>query len=414
MTARWTGRLLFATAAVTALTLVACAAARTAPQRGAQTVILVSLDGFHPDYLRRLEAPNLRALAARGVRARWMEPVFPANTFANHYSIVTGLYPAHHGIVDNHFVDPIDGARFRYTAPEARQARWWQGEALWTTAERQGVRTASFFWVGSDVDDPAKRPHTWKLFDNDVPNASRVDSVLAWLAFPAAERPRFITLYFSDTDHWSHQSGPGSPELAAAVLHLDSMIGRLVEGIRRLGVGDAVNIIVVSDHGQAEVSPDRVVVLDDYLDRDSVHALSLGSTINLRMRPGMTPERAVQALSAAPHVRVYARERTPERWRYRDNPRIADVTGVMDAGWLLTTRAALAAQRGDALRGAHGFDNADSTMRALFVAAGPAFRRGALVEPFSSVHVYELLCRILGITPAANDGSPDSTRAMLR
>jgi predicted AlkP superfamily pyrophosphatase or phosphodiesterase len=414
MTASRTGSLLVTAAAVTLLTLAACAAARTAPQDGRQAVVLVSLDGFHPDYLRRLDAPNLRALAGRGVAARWMEPVFPSNTFPNHYTIVTGLLPAHHGIVDNHFVDPVDGVRFRYSAPEAREARWWGGEPLWVTAERQGVRSASFFWPGSDIEDGRRRPSIWRRYDGRVPNETRVDSVLAWLRREGPDRPRFVTLYFSDVDHWGHERGPDSPELAAAVARVDSMIGRLVEGLRRQRQENLVNIIIVSDHGMASLSRDRLVILDDYVHRDSVYAISLGSTINLRMRPGMTPERVVQALAAAPRVHVYQRERTPGRWRYRDNPRIADVTGVMDAGWLLTTRAAVAARRDDELGGAHGFDNADSTMRATFIAAGPAFRSGVVVEPFQNLHVYELICGILGIAPSRNDGSPDSTRAMLR
>ena len=391
-------------------------ATRTAPQGGTPAVILVSLDGFHPVYLERHAAPNLQALATRGVRARWMTPVFPANTFPNHYSIVTGLLPAHHGIVDNHFVDPADGARFRYSAQAVSlQGRWWQGEALWTTAERQGARAASFFWPGSDVDDPAKRPSTFKVFDVSVPISDRTDSVLAWLALPAAERPRFLTLYFSDTDHWGHETGPESPELAATVARVDSQVGRLVAGIERLGLTGSTNIVVVSDHGMAPTSRERLLVLDDYLDRERVNAISLGSTIQLRpgARNPLPAESIAAALAHVPHLFVYPRAGTPERWRYRDSPRVSDVIGVAEAGWTLTTRAALASGR-EGSRGAHGFDNADSTMRALFIAAGPAFRQGAVVEPFSSLHVYELLCRVLGIRPAANDGSLDSVGGMLR
>ena len=413
MTARSAGKLLLATVAVTALTVATLDANRDIPQRGAPIVVLVSLDGFHPDYLERYQAPNLRELAARGARARWMVPVFPSNTFPNHYSIVTGLLPAHHGIVDNHFVDPSDGARFRYSAPDARQSRWWQGEALWTTAERQGVGAASFFWPGSDVEDPARRPRIWKRYDGRVPNASRVDSILAWLDVPEGERPHFLTLYFSDVDHWGHESGPDSPEVAAAVARVDSMIGRLVAGLRRQGLEDRVNLVVVSDHGMAELSAQRVLVLDDYVARGSVNAISLGSTINLRMRGALTADSVARALSASPRLHVYTREAMLPRWRYEGNPRIADVVGVPDAGWVLTTRAALATGRGS-LGGAHGFDNADSTMRALFVAAGPAFRRGVVVEPFQNLHVYDLICGILGLTPAPNDGSPDSVRVLLR
>lgn len=399
--------------AVTALTVATLGAGRDVPQGGSPIVVLISVDGFHPDYLERYRAPNLRALAQRGVRARWMVPAFPSNTFPNHYTIVTGLLPARHGIVDNHFVDPSDGTRFRYSAPEARQGRWWQGEALWTTAERQGVPAAAFFWPGSDTDDPAKRPRIWKRYDGDVPNAARVDSVLAWLTLPEADRPRFLTLYFSDVDHWGHETGPDSPEAGAAVLRVDSMIGRLVAGIRRQRLEDRVNLVIVSDHGMAALSADRIVVLDDYVDRESVNAISLGSTINLRMRGALSADSVVRALSASPHVHVYPRDAMLPRWRYTGNPRIADVVGVADAGWVLTTRAALATRRGP-LGGTHGFDNTDSTMRAAFIAAGPAFRSGVVVEPFQNLHVYELICRVMGLTPAPNDGSLDSVRTFLR
>ncbi len=402
---------LAAAAAVTVLT-----ASSPAPQALGPAVVLISLDGFRDDYFERFPTPHLHRLAARGVRARWMVPVFPSNTFPSHYSMATGLVPARHGIVDNHFIDPSDGARFRYSdTATSRRSRWWQGEPVWVTAERQGLRAAAYFWPGTDVEIGGVRPSRWKPFDVRVPNADRVDSVLAWLQLPPADRPRFVTLYFSDVDHWGHETGPDSPELAAAVGRVDSMLGRLVGGLERARLAGAVSLVIVSDHGMAPLSAERVLVLDAYLDRGRVTALSLGATISLRPAPrdGMPADSIAAALAAVPHLFVYPREGTPARWRYRDNPRISDVVGVAEAGWTVTTRAAVAAGRVPRA-GAHGFDNADPTMRALFVAAGPAFRRGVVVEPFTNLHVYELLCRILGLRPAPNDGSLDSVRAMLR
>jgi predicted AlkP superfamily pyrophosphatase or phosphodiesterase len=177
-----------------------------------------------------------------------------------------------------------------------------------------------------------------------------------------------------------------------------------------------VNLVVVSDHGMAALSRERVVVLDDYLDRERVYAISLGSTISIRPGTrgnGMPPDSIAAALRSAPHVQVYRREETPARWRYRDSPLVSEVVGVADAGWVLTTRASLG-DSGSAPSGAHGYDNTDSTMRALFIAAGPAFRSGAEVEPFGALHVYELVCRVLGIEPSPNDGSLDTVRAVLR
>jgi predicted AlkP superfamily pyrophosphatase or phosphodiesterase len=410
-------------AAVIALTLGSLLglAPAAAPQGGrgpaapvaGPAVLLVSIDGFRADYLDRFPTPNLHRLAASGVRARWLVPAFPSITFPNHYTIVTGLYPAHHGIVANAFLDPTDSARFRYSDPRSSTAsRWWGGEPLWVTAVKQGRRAASFFWPGSEAEIGGVRPTIFKPYDDHFPNAARVDTVLSWLALPDSLRPAFITLYFSIVDHYGHGNGPDSPQLAAAVDTVDGVIGRLLDGLQRQGIASMVNVIVVSDHGMAGTSDERRVVLDDYVDRNAVDATSLGPFIALRAR-GIGADSIVRGLSRAPHLHVYLRDQTPERWHYRDNPRIGDVTGVADAGWVLTSRAALATGRSE-LPGNHGFDNADSTMRAFFIASGPGFRRGAVVEPFQNIHVYDLVCRLLGLTPAPNDGSLDSVRAMLR
>ncbi len=377
-----------------------------------QAVVLVSLDGFRADYLDRMPVPNLRRLAARGVRARWMIPSFPTLTFPNHYTIVTGLRPARHGVVGNTMVDPADGARFRIGDTAAvRASRWWGGEPLWVTVERQGARAASFFWVGSEAEIGGVRPSIWKRYDGAVPNAERVDSVLAWLELPEAERPRFITLYFSDTDDAGHRFGPDAPQLAAAAARVDSALGRLLDGLRSRGLQDRVNVIVVSDHGMAPTSPERRVVLDDYVDRNAVDAVALGAFVALNPR-GMSSDSLRRLLAEAPHLRLYPRDGTPERWHYRDNPRIPALVGVMDDGWYLVTRAMLAAEREPRPGGSHGYDANAVSMRAIFVAAGPALRRGVTVPAFENVHVYELICAILGVQPAANDGDPAVTRGM--
>ena len=409
-----TGRL-----AVMLLTLASAAspaapAQALAPRGPAPIVILISVDGFRADYLDSLPLPNLRALARGGVRARWMVSVFPTLTFPNHYTIATGLYPAHHGLVNNTFVDPSDGARFRYTDTAAvGQSRWWGGEPIWVTAIRQGRRAASMFWVGSEAEIDGVRPTFWKRFDGAMPGAARVDTVLTWLALPDSLRPSLVTLYFQSVDHEGHESGPLSPAVDRAADSVDQWIGRLRQGLERLGLAGRTDIIVVSDHGMAPISPQRQVVLDDYVDRDSVDVLNLGAFIFLAPRGGANADSIVARLSRAPHAHVFTRDHTPERWHYSGNPRIAPIVGVMDAGWSLTTRADLARRRGPR-GGNHGFDDADPTMRATFIAAGPAFRQGVVVAPFRNIHVYDLLCRLLDLTPAPNDGSPDSTAMMLR
>jgi predicted AlkP superfamily pyrophosphatase or phosphodiesterase len=407
-----------ARAAVTLLTLACANPARAgspsaaAPHSRSPIVVLISIDGFRWDYLDSLPLPNLHALAREGVRARWMVPAFPTQTFPNHYTIVTGLYPAHHGIVNNTFVDPADGARFRYTdSVTVGQSRWWGGEPVWVTAIRQGRRAASMYWVGSEAAIEGVRPTYWKRYDGDVPGAARVDTVLAWLALPDTLRPSLVTLYFQSVDHEAHDSGPLSPEMDRAADSVDQWIGRLRQGLERQGLADRTDIIVVSDHGQASLSPERQVFLDDYIDRGSVVDFNLGSFIALAPKGGSADSIAAR-LATAPHAHVYARANVPARWHYEGNPRIAPIVGVMDAGWTLTTRAHRPG-RGET-GGNHGYDSDDPLMRATFIAAGPAFRRGVVVPPFQNIHVYDLICHLLDLRPASNDGSLDSVRTTLR
>ena len=402
-------------AAVTAVTLLfgGCRPSQPAPEPD-QAVVLVSIDGFRSEYLDRYEAPHLRQLAGHGVRARWMTPSFPVLTFPNHYTIVTGLVPAHHGIVGNRMRDP-SGARFFYQDTLAvRDSRWWGGEPLWVTAEKQGRNTASFFWPGSEAVIAGGWPDVWKPYQEDVPLADRVDTVLAWLMRPDSVRPRFVTLYLSTVDHAGHDYGPRAPETRAAVLAADSAIGRLVGGLEANGIARRVNVVVLSDHGMAEISTDRVVILDDLLDRSTVDAVETGATIMITPLDGDTG-RVLRALRAAPHLRVFPADSVPAEWRFRGHPRIPAVVGVPDEGWLLLTRRAFDTMRAArSTGGTHGYQPADTSMHALFVAAGPAFRSGQTVAPFGNIHVYELLCAVLGLRPAPNDGSLDSVRVLLR
>ena len=378
----------------------------------AQSVVLVSLDAFRWDYLDRPNAVNLRRLAARGVHAQRMVPSFPSLTFPNHYAIVTGQYPEHNGIVSNTMRDETLGS-FRISDSAAvHREGWWTGEPIWTTAERQGKHGGAFFWPGSEVAHAGVWPSRWMLFNDRFPNAARVDSVLKWLTLPGGQALSFVALYFSDVDHEGHSFGPDSPQVDSAIARVDSMIGRLMDGIAARGLSDRVNLVVVSDHGMAAIPPDHVIYLADYIslaDVDIVEASELGQ---LKPKPGKFEDVYAKLKGANPHLAVYRKAEVPARFHFNDNPRIAPLVLIPETGWVMTSRA-----RGTTwkpLSGNHGFDNQATDMGATFIAAGPAFRSGYTAAPFQNIHVYDLLCRILGITPAPNDGSPDSTRAMLR
>jgi predicted AlkP superfamily pyrophosphatase or phosphodiesterase len=379
-------------------------------QSRSPTVVLVGIDGFHPSYLDRPVSRHLRELARTGVRARWLTPVFPTVTFPNFYTMATGLYPEHHGIVSNTMVDPRLG-RFKLRDQAAvRDPRWWGGEPIWATAVRQGRRAATFFWPGSDVAIGGVRPTWYKMFDASVPNADRVAQVLEWLSLPADRAPSLITVYFGDVDDAGHQFGPDAPETDAAIAQVDSAVGAIMNGLKVRGLEERVNLVVVSDHGIAKLEPGQLIYLDDVIDASTVDVVELGPVLSLSPRPGAA-DTVYRALSRVPHLRVYRKE-DMARYHYGNHPRIPEIVAIADEGWVVTTHGS-AAIRSRATRGAHGYPPETPSMRAIFLARGPAFKKGAVVAPFQNIHLYSLFAHLLGLTPAADDGSLDSVKAVL-
>ncbi len=401
------------------LLLVACGG--TAPTPGPvpvaatrqrdQAVVLVSLDAFRWDYLDRPAAVNLRALAARGVRAERMIPSFPSLTFPNHYTLVTGLYPEHHGIIANTMHDSLLG-NFRISDSLAvTDARWWGGEPLWVTAVRQGQRAGAVFWPGSEAAIEGIRPSRWMKFNDTFANSARVDSVLTWLTLPAGQAMSLVTLYYSDVDHAGHSTGPATPAVDSAIARVDSMIGLLVKGIEARGLSGRVDLIVLADHGMTPLAPDRAIFLDDYIAMNDVDVVDWSPVGAIHPKPGKLEEVYARLKNANPHLAVYRKAEVPARFHYNTNPRITPLVLIADDEWTITTHARFAVRPPSG--GTHGYDNQLVSMGALFVAAGPAFKSGLVVPPFQNIHVYDLICNILGLKPAPNDGSMDSTRAML-
>ena len=397
------------------LAAVAFAACVSQEHDGPHPVILIGLDGMGWDFPEKTETPNLDRLVARGVRAERLVPIFPTKTFPNHYSIVTGLYAEHHGIVSNNMYDPEMDARFRLSDREAvGDGRWWGGEPIWVTAEEQGLTAAAFFWPGTESPIQGVRPTFWNEFDASIPNADRVAQVLAWLDLPEESRPTFVTLYFEDVDNAAHRWGTDHEETRAAIRTVDSALGWLLEGLDERGITDQVNLVVASDHGMADISRDRMIFLDDYADLSGVDMIDYDPVAALR--PATQEIDAVYgALAGAhPHLSVYKRESIPERYHYRDNPRIQPIIAVADEGWSITTRSYFNARPNAYTGSTHGYDNQLTSMGATFIAAGPAFKEGLIVPPFQNIHIYELLCELLGLDPAENDGSLDSVRVVLK
>ncbi len=393
----------------------------------APAVLLVSIDGLRADVVGTGLMPTLDALAARGVHADWMTPSYPSLTFPNHYALVTGLRPDHHGIVNNTMRDPALGAFSLGNRAAVEDPRWWGGTPAWVTLQRHGGHAATMFWPGSEAPIGGMHPDQWRRFDARMPNSARVDTALDWLARTDAARPTFVTLYFDQVDHEGHAFGPGSPQVMQAEANVDDALAQLVAGLEARGLRDRVDVIVVSDHGMARVPPGQREYLDDLLaarglPMAAIDVVSRGTAVGLAPAAGAD----VAAIEAAllgrhAHSECWRKAELPARWHYGTHPRVPAIVCQADIGWVLTTRPADAAAGAtdDAPKdapnartamahatGAHGYAPESPEMRAVFVADGPRIADGRRLPPFDNVDVYPLLMRLLGVPAEPGDGDP--------
>ena len=397
------------------LVLVGCATRAASPAAAdpRPTLLLISLDGVRPDYLGRGETPHLDALARGGVHG-WMRPSYPSLTFPNHYTLVTGLRPDRHGIVHNSMHDAALGD-FRLSDRTAvENAAWWnEGEPLWVTAENAGLATATLSWPGSEAPVRGVRPTRWLPFDKARPLDARVDTVLGWLSEPDATRPRLATLYFEHVDSAGHHDGPNAPQTHAALREVDAAIGRLVTGLRAHGVFDRTNIVVVSDPGMAEVAPGHVIAVEDMVAPEEARVVSVGQVVGIAPLPGHEAAVAARLLGAHPRYDCWRKEALPARWAYGRHPRVPPIVCQMHESWDALPRETIAT-RDAGPRGSHGFDPALPSMRAVFIAHGPAFGDGVVLDGFDNVDVYPLLARLIGVAPADHDGNAATLLPALR
>ncbi|MGA7624778.1 MAG: ectonucleotide pyrophosphatase/phosphodiesterase [Candidatus Acidiferrales bacterium] len=377
----------------------------SAEQQAKHYVILVSLDGFRYDYPQKYDAKNLIELGARGASApEGMIPAYPSITFPNHYTIVTGLYPEHHGIVANTFYDPARKQVYSYREPQTvTDGSWYGGTPLWVLAEQQGMRAACFFWPGSEADIQGTRPSYYMKYDAKYPNDKRVEEVLEWLQLPPERRPHFVTLYFSDVDSVGHAHGPDGPEEAAAVHQVDQEIGSLEAGLAKLKL--PVDVIVVADHGMISVEG-AWIDLDQYFDTS---LLEKSEDSLIYAKSGADAAMIYDGLNGkSDKFRAYRRGLMPESLHFDGNPREGDPIVVPTGPYLIRVSeppAPPAGAAGNAMAGghgnappvgAHGYDAAHMPeMKAIFYAAGPDIRSGATVPPFENVNVYPLIAHIL-------------------
>lgn len=397
------------------LLLSACARPATpswaAPVPPVHPLILISVDGMRADYLTRGHTPTLAMLAAQGVTSSAMRPSFPSLTYPNHYTLVTGLRPDRHGIVDNRMIDPGLGRFDMAIRSAVEDARWWNaGEPIWITAERAGLPTATLFWPGSEAAIRGLRPRRWLRFDGTMSNADRVARLLNW--FDERPRPAFATLYFDSIDHAGHDFGPDSPQLNAALADVDRHIAALLAGLQARDI--RANIILVADHGMAPVSNDRRIFLDQLVNPAQVQLVAEGAVASLTPRPGQGAAVRAALLQPAAHMACHAKADLPARLHHGRHQRVPDILCIADPGWTIWMHRPEPDPPLKPLAGMHGYDPADPDMAAAFLAAGPAFRPGVVLPPFDNVDLHPLLLRLLGLPPMATDGDPATLAPALR
>jgi alkaline phosphatase D len=369
-------------------------------QQAKHYVVLVSLDGFRYDYPQKHGARRILDIAAQGASApEGMIPAYPSVTFPNHYTLVTGLYPEHHGIVANQFYDPARKLSYSFQDPLSNpDGSWYGGVPLWSLAEQQGMRTACFFWPGSEAEIAGQRPSFYLRFDPKFPDEARIEQVIGWLKLPPEQRPHFITLYYGNTDEAGHRFGPDSQQTADAVHHVDELMGRLADGLKALQL--PVDLFIVADHGMTAGQGDWIN-LDRYADLSNF-VISGGQ---IYPQTDADAERAFQQLKGKnDKFLVFRRNEMPAELHDSENPRSGDPVVVPTGPYYVRPRGGA----GTKSIGLHGFDPYRmKDMRALFVAVGPDIRAGVTVAPFENVNVYPLIAKILGLRIRAIDGRPD-------
>ncbi len=378
--------------------------------------ILISFDGFRWDYPNRGITPNLDFIKENGVHAISMKPCFPTKTFPNHYTIVTGLYPENHGIIANTFIDPITRDVYKIGDTNAvRNPKWYKGEAIWETAKRQGVITASYFWPGSELNLEYRRPDYFEKYEHLRDYDKRIEGVLNWLKLPNDIRPDFITLYFDATDTYGHTFGTNSAELNESIMRLDSLIGKLFAGLKQNNLHDSTNIIIVSDHGMSDVSSDRIINIEDILEGNNQILLDYGPVMYVFPEEKDSDSIYNKLKSHQKNFKVYRREEVPGYNHFSDSPMIPEILLIADPGWSLITNKDVNRYSNMDTGGNHGYDNNFIDMHGIFFAIGPDFKSGYTCGTINNIDIYPLLAKLLRIFPNKNiDGKLERIEFLLK
>jgi len=387
-------------------------------------VLLVSFDGFRYDYADIIDTPNFDKIKERGVNAKSLIPVFPTLTFPNHYSLATGCYADKHRIIGNHFYSKtLNRFYSMYDRSTVTDSAFYGAEPIWVTVEKNGLKSASYFWVGSEA--VGKNPTIYKNYDSSVPFTARVDSVISWFELDEEKRPDLVLLYFSEPDHTGHMFGPESMEVSDMIIQSDQLLGYLLEELNTLDIKDQINLIIVSDHGMSTVTQEKLIYLDDFIPKDMADFQGGGAVgmINQKekqfsikkpfKKTRYSLREIYRRIEFIEFLDIYKTKNIPSKYHFlnEDSP---DFLLVAHNGWFITDHAN-SSKVGNTLNGMHGYDPEYLDTHGIFYAIGPSFRIGHSANSFENIHIYPLICNILNIPEYEYiDGDLNKVEGMLR
>ncbi|MGK0367318.1 MAG: putative AlkP superfamily pyrophosphatase or phosphodiesterase [Thermoproteota archaeon] len=356
-------------------------------------LILISIDGFRHDYAKLHEAKTISQFAKSGVSSKALTPIFPSKTFPNHYSIITGQYAQNHGIVANSFYDPKRNETYKIGSATTSDGSWYGGNPLWLAIKKNGIKTASYFWVGSDANIQNQYPTYYFPYAHSTPNNIRVNKVIEWLNLPKAQRPHFITLYFSEVDSAGHKHGPEATQTKQAVQNIDQAIANLEKGIATTGL--PVNIVLVSDHGMQKLDKNKIIFLDQLSALKDVRVIGKGTHSNLYITDKKVLKKTYDELKKSPNLNVYLKSDIPRHFHYSKNERIGDIVLSPNSPYyILKKKNPLSTVKG----GSHGFDPYKTkTMGGIFYAKGPNFKKGIKLGEIDNIHLYPMIMQLFGL-----------------
>jgi predicted AlkP superfamily pyrophosphatase or phosphodiesterase len=381
-------------------------------------LILISLDGFRWDYVDKYAPPNISNFIKNGVKSASLIPSFPSKTFPNHYTIATGMYPDKHGIIGNSFYSHKNDAFYKIRDRKmVTDGSFYEGSPIWVQADKEKMVSASYFFVGSEANIQGRKPTYYYEYDGSVKNETRVTQALNWLAMPKKERPHMISLYFSDMDDVGHKYGPeNESEIKKALFKLDTNLGNLFKGVKATGL--PVNIMIVSDHGMTTVSNKNYISIEKVTNNSLYTVINNGAIVNILPKKDVSIDSIIQFLKTKEdNFKVYKTENTPGFEYTPKNKDWGAVQVIPDFGYYFLAPKAISSKlkMTNTTSGVHGYDPKYKDMHGIFYANGPAFKKDYVTSSLKNIHLYPIMCKILGLkTPSNIDGDLNQIKDVLK